>query len=115
VDFQNVAFSYHAGTPVIRDFSLSIPAGTRVAIVGPTGSGKTTLINLLTRFYDVDAGNILLDGRDLRDYRMTDLRSAFGVVLQDTALFPPRPPERTALSAACPAATTPCSLRTARS
>lgn len=87
VDFQNVAFSYHAGTPVIRDFSLSIPAGTRVAIVGPTGSGKTTLINLLTRFYDVDAGNILLDGRDLRDYRMTDLRSAFGVVLQDTALF----------------------------
>lgn len=87
VDFQNVTFSYQPGAPVIQGFSLSIPAGTRVAIVGPTGSGKTTLINLLTRFYDVDSGKILLDGHDLRDYRMADLRAAFGVVLQDTALF----------------------------
>ncbi|MGN1145793.1 MAG: ABC transporter ATP-binding protein, partial [Acetatifactor sp.] len=61
--------------------------GTRVAVVGPTGAGKTTLINLLTRFYDVNQGRILLDGHDLREYRMKDLRDAFGVVLQDTALF----------------------------
>lgn len=73
--------------PVLKDVSVKIPAGTQAAIVGATGSGKTTMINLLTRFYDVSAGSILLDGRDLRDYRMEDLREAFGVVLQDTALF----------------------------
>ena len=84
---EHVCFSYEPGKPVLKDVSLSIPAGTRAAIVGPTGSGKTTLINLLTRFYDVDSGSILLDGRDLRDYRLRDLRAAFGVVLQDTSLF----------------------------
>ena len=68
-------------------FGYRPEAGTRVAVAGPTGAGKTTLINLLTRFYDVQEGAILLDGHDLRDYRMADLRSAFGVVLQDTALF----------------------------
>ena len=84
---DHVSFGYTPGKTVLRDVSLSIPAGTQVAIVGPTGSGKTTVINLLTRFYDVTEGRILLDGHDLRDYRMAHLRDAFGVVLQDTALF----------------------------
>jgi ATP-binding cassette subfamily B multidrug efflux pump len=112
VEFKNVSFGYKPGEPVIRDFSLDIPAGTRVAIVGPTGSGKTTLINLLTRFYDVGSGAILLDGHDLRDYRLRELRSAFGVVLQDTSLFgisvtdnirygrPGTPPEKVRAAAA---------------
>ncbi len=71
----------------MKDVSLCVPAGTKTAIVGPTGAGKTTIINLLTRFYDVSGGAILLDGHDLREYRMCDLRRCFGVVLQDTALF----------------------------
>lgn len=87
VSFQNVTFGYRADKPVLRNINLEIPAGTRVAVVGPTGSGKTTLINLLTRFYDVQEGAILLDGCDLRHYRLGELRQAFGVVLQDTALF----------------------------
>ncbi len=87
IELRHVEFSYVPGQPVLRDVSVKIPAGTQAAIVGATGSGKTTLINLLTRFYDVSAGSILLDGRDLRDYPMEDLRQAFGVVLQDTALF----------------------------
>ncbi len=87
IELRHVEFSYVPGQPVLRDISVKIPAGTQAAIVGATGSGKTTMINLLTRFYDVSAGSILLDGRDLRDYRMEDLRAAFGVVLQDTALF----------------------------
>lgn len=84
---EHVRFGYTPEKLVLKDISLTIPAGTKVAIVGPTGSGKTTIINLLTRFYDVTGGCIRLDGRDLRDYRMRDLRTAFGVVLQDTALF----------------------------
>lgn len=84
---DHVQFGYDPDKPVLKDISLSIPAGTQVAIVGPTGSGKTTIINLLTRFYDVTGGSIMLDGHDLRDYRMRDLREIFGVVLQDTALF----------------------------
>lgn len=84
---DHVQFGYSPDKPVLKDISLNIPAGARVAIVGPTGSGKTTIINLLTRFYDVTGGSITLDGHDLRDYRMRDLREAFGVVLQDTALF----------------------------
>lgn len=87
VSFRDVTFGYRPDKPVLRHISLEIPAGTRVAVVGPTGSGKTTLINLLTRFYDVQEGAILLDGCDLRDYRLGELRQAFGVVLQDTALF----------------------------
>lgn len=87
VSFRNVTFGYREDKPVLRNISLDIPAGTRVAVVGPTGSGKTTLINLLTRFYDVQDGAILLDGHDLRDYKLEELRRAFGVVLQDTALF----------------------------
>ncbi|MBE5873028.1 MAG: ABC transporter ATP-binding protein [Lachnospiraceae bacterium] len=87
VTFDNVTFGYQPEKQILKSINLEIPAGTRVAVVGPTGSGKTTLINLLTRFYDVQEGAILLDGHDLRDYRMKDLRDAFGVVLQDTALF----------------------------
>ena len=86
-EIKNVRFGYTPEKLVLKDISVKIPAGTRVAIVGPTGSGKTTLVNLLTRFYDVTDGSILLDGVDLRDYKMRDLRRAFGVVLQDTALF----------------------------
>ena len=87
ISFRNVAFGYNPEHPVLKHISLDIPAGCRVAVAGPTGSGKTTLINLLTRFYDVNEGEILLDGHDLRSYPMADLRDAFGVVLQDTALF----------------------------
>ena len=87
IEFRDVVFGYRPEVPVLKGISLRIPAGTKTAIVGPTGAGKTTIINLLTRFYDVDGGSILLDGRDLRDYRMEDLRKSFGVVLQDTALF----------------------------
>ena len=87
VEFSNVTFGYQAKEPVLKDVSFRVPAGTRVAVVGSTGAGKTTLINLLTRFYDVNSGSILLDGRDLRQYRLQDLRRTFGVVLQDTALF----------------------------
>ncbi|MFR1864640.1 ABC transporter ATP-binding protein [Eisenbergiella massiliensis] len=87
VEFSHVTFDYQAQEPVLKDVSFRVPAGTRVAVVGSTGAGKTTLINLLTRFYDVNSGSILLDGRDLRQYRLQDLRRTFGVVLQDTALF----------------------------
>ena len=87
VEFSHVTFGYQAQEPVLKDVSFRVPTGTRVAVVGSTGAGKTTLINLLTRFYDVNSGSILLDGRDLRQYRLQDLRRTFGVVLQDTALF----------------------------
>ncbi len=87
IELCHVEFGYLPEHPVLKDISLKIPAGTQAAIVGSTGSGKTTMINLLTRFYDVLAGSILLDGRDLREYRMEDLRKIFGVVLQDTSLF----------------------------
>lgn len=86
-ELQDVVFGYTPDTPILKGISLKIPAGTKTAIVGSTGAGKTTIINLLTRFYDVTDGRILLDGQDLREYRMEDLRRSFGVVLQDTALF----------------------------
>ncbi len=87
IELQNIDFEYLKDRPILKNVSLKIPAGTKAAIVGPTGAGKTTIINLLTRFYDVTGGQILLDGHDLRDYRMEDLRRSFSVVLQDTALF----------------------------
>lgn len=87
IELQDVTFGYSPEKPILKGISLKIPAGTKMAIVGSTGAGKTTIINLLTRFYDVSGGKILLDGHDLREYRMEDLRRSFGVVLQDTALF----------------------------
>ena len=87
IELRHVSFGYTEEGLVLQDVSLKIPAGTRVAIAGPTGAGKTTIINLLVRFYDVTEGQILLDARDLREYRREELRRSFGVVLQDTALF----------------------------
>lgn len=86
VSLQNVEFSYVAEKPLIRDFNLSVKAGQRVAIVGPTGCGKTTVINLLMRFYDVNSGRILVEGTDIRKATRDSLRRQYGMVLQDTWL-----------------------------
>ncbi|MEG0805779.1 MAG: ABC transporter ATP-binding protein [Lachnospiraceae bacterium] len=87
IEFKHVAFGYRPDQIIIRDFSTEVHPGQTVAIVGPTGAGKTTMVKLLMRLYDVNQGQILLDGHDLRDYNRTDLRNAFGMVLQDTWLF----------------------------
>jgi ATP-binding cassette subfamily B protein len=87
VEFEHVHFGYDPDKPVIKDFTESIEPGSMVAIVGPTGAGKTTLVKLLMRFYDVDAGAIIVDGRDVRTIKRSGLRSNFGMVLQDTWLF----------------------------
>ncbi len=84
---EHVSFRYEADKPLIEDFSLDVAPGETVAIVGPTGAGKTTLVNLLVRFYEIDAGRILLDGVDYRDLTRDEVRAAFGMVLQDTWLF----------------------------
>jgi len=85
--FKDVSFSYQRGYPILNDFSLHIPAGTSVALVGPTGGGKTTVGKLLPRFYDVDCGRIVIDGVDVRDIRLDDLRRNVGLVFQETFLF----------------------------
>jgi len=85
--FQNVSFEYTEGIPVLEDVSLEIPAKSVVALVGPTGVGKTTLVSLIPRFYDVTSGVITLDGRDLRDYTLDSLRQQISIVLQDVFLF----------------------------
>jgi ATP-binding cassette subfamily B protein len=87
VEFEHIHFSYRPGTPVIEDLSLAAEPGSTVAIVGPTGAGKTTLVNLLMRFYDVDSGRILIDGVDISTVSRQSLRSRIGMVLQDTWLF----------------------------
>lgn len=87
VNFINVHFGYSPDKTVINDFSASIKEGQKVAIVGPTGAGKTTIVKLLMRFYEVNDGAILLDGHDIRDFSRNDLRSVFGMVLQDTWLY----------------------------
>jgi len=87
VEFEQVNFAYRAGTPVIEDLSMVAEAGSTVAIVGPTGAGKTTLVNLLMRFYEVDSGRILVDGVDITTVSRKTLRSRIGMVLQDTWLF----------------------------
>ncbi len=87
VEFQHIHFGYTANKPLIRDFSLSVKSGQTVAIVGPTGCGKTTLINLLMRFYDVNGGKILIDGQNTAEVTRDSLREHFGMVLQDTWLF----------------------------
>jgi ATP-binding cassette subfamily B protein len=85
--FDRVTFGYRQGLPVLREFSLEVPAGRSVALVGATGSGKSTVARLLPRFYDVDAGRILLDGADIRTLRLRDLRRSIGIVFEDTFLF----------------------------
>lgn len=85
--FDHVQFEYQRGTPIIKDMSLEAKAGKIVALVGPTGAGKTTIINLLSRFYEIGAGAITIDGTDIRDIKKADLRRKLGVVLQDTYLF----------------------------
>jgi len=87
VEFKGVSFAYAPGRVVLHDVSFAVAPGTRVAIMGATGVGKTTLVNLLTRFYDPSAGAVLLDGVDLRDYRVADLRRQFAIVLQHPLLF----------------------------
>jgi ATP-binding cassette subfamily B protein len=87
VTFHHVSFAYGQDRPVLHDISFEIGAGTRLGIVGTTGAGKTTLVSLLTRFYDPTAGQILLDGVDLRAYRLADLRNQFAIVLQEPVLF----------------------------
>lgn len=87
VAFERVSFSYGPDRPALRDVSFTVPAGTRVGLTGATGAGKTTLVSLLLRLYDPDRGRILLDGVDLRDYRLRDLRNQFALVLQEPVLF----------------------------
>lgn len=87
VDFQNVVFGYNPDKIIIHNFNCSVKPGQTVAIVGPTGAGKTTMVKLLMRFYDVNSGAILVDGSDVRDFNRSELREIFGMVLQDTWLF----------------------------
>ncbi len=87
VEFRHVRFGYTDDKTVIGDFSAAVEPGQMVAIVGPTGAGKTTMVKLLMRFYDVNDGAILVDGHDVREFERSELRRAFGMVLQDTWLF----------------------------
>ena len=87
VTFKNVNFSYEEGNPVIRDFTLTVPAGKKVALVGATGSGKTTIVNLLMRFYEIESGEICINQQDIRDVARASLRQNVAIVLQDTLLF----------------------------
>lgn len=87
VEFSHVKFGYDSDNMIIKDFSAKVEPGQQVAIVGPTGAGKTTMVKLLMRFYDVNSGSILVDGHDVREYNRPQLREAFGMVLQDTWLF----------------------------
>ncbi|RDY27216.1 ABC transporter ATP-binding protein [Romboutsia weinsteinii] len=87
VSFKNVNFGYNKEQTIINDFSINVKPGQKVAIVGPTGAGKTTIVKLLMRFYDINSGQILVDGHDIKDFKRNDLRKIFGMVLQDTWLF----------------------------
>lgn len=87
VVFENVSFGYREDLPVLKNINFTATQGSNTALVGPTGAGKTTIVNLLTRFYDVTGGRILIDGRDIREYTRESLRKCFGIVLQDTYLF----------------------------
>lgn len=87
VEFSNVNFSYEGGKPILKNISFQVNSGEKIALVGPTGSGKTTIINLLMRFYDINSGEIKIDGRTITDYKINELREKMGIVLQDTFLF----------------------------
>ena len=87
IEFKHVNFSYVPGKQVIHDFNLKVESGKKIALVGSTGSGKTTVVNLLMRFYDIDSGEITVDGMNIRDIDCDTLRDAIGIVLQDTVLF----------------------------
>lgn len=87
VEFRNIKFGYNADQEIIKDFSAKVKPGQKIAIVGPTGAGKTTLVKLLMRFYDVSSGEITIDGTNIKDYKRSDLRKIFGMVLQDTWMF----------------------------
>ena len=87
VEFDHVKFGYHADHTIIHDFSAKVEPGQKIAIVGPTGAGKTTMVKLVMRFYDVNSGSIRVDGHDIRDFNRSELREMFGMVLQDTWLF----------------------------
>jgi ATP-binding cassette subfamily B protein len=87
VVFDSVDFGYVPGVPVLKDVSLTAEPGQTIALVGPTGAGKTTIVNLLTRFYDIDRGSVCIDGIDIRQVKKADLRRQLGIVLQDTFLF----------------------------
>ncbi|MCB2288649.1 ABC transporter ATP-binding protein/permease [Clostridium sp. CS001] len=87
VVFENVSFGYRADVPILKNVSFNAKKGSNIALVGPTGAGKTTIVNLLARFYDVTGGEILIDGVDIRQYTRDSLRKCFGIVLQDTYLF----------------------------
>ena len=87
VEFKNVRFGYDPEKIIIKDFSAIVQPGQKIAIVGPTGAGKTTMVKLLMRFYDVNDGAILVDGHDIKDFTRHDLRSQFAMVLQDTWLY----------------------------
>ncbi|MGV2686625.1 ATP-binding cassette domain-containing protein, partial [Clostridium perfringens] len=85
--FDRVCFSYKEGVPILKDVSLTARPGETIALVGPTGAGKTTIINLLTRFYEIDSGVITIDGVDIRQLDKDNLRSKLGIVLQDAYVF----------------------------
>lgn len=87
IEFKNVNFSYDGENPILKDLSFKAQAGKLIAIVGPTGGGKTTIVNLLMKFYDISSGSITLDGIDIDEYRKSDVRKLFGMVLQDSWLF----------------------------
>lgn len=87
VRFENIQFSYEPGKPMIQDFTLTVPSGQKVALVGSTGCGKTTIVNLLMRFYDIDSGKILINGQNVEDVARESLRHNIAIVLQDTVLF----------------------------
>ena len=87
IKFENVTFGYHPQRPILKNLTMTIPAGKKVAVVGSSGSGKSTILRLLFRFYDVQEGRILIDGQDIRDVSLESLRKAIGIVPQDTPLF----------------------------